>query len=75
MAVPPPSVQVRQVQLVDAWSELVTNTTTNLDSIVSNADSSDISQVFSALLTNPLGVIEALTNVDPTVTTDRTGFP
>src|SRR3984957_794250 len=69
LAVPPPNVQARQVQLVDAWSELVTNTTANLDSIVSNADSSDISQVFSALLTNPLGVISALTNLDPTVTT------
>ncbi|MDT5053012.1 MAG: hypothetical protein QOJ56_5287 [Mycobacterium sp.] len=69
LAVPPPNVQVRPVQLVDAWSDLVTNTTANLDSIVSNADSSDISQVFSALLTNPLGVISALTNVDPAVTT------
>ena len=69
LAVPPPSVQMRQVQLVDAWSDLVTDTTANLDNIVSNADSSDISQVFSALLTNPLGVISALTNLDPTVTT------
>jgi hypothetical protein len=74
LAVPPPNVQARQVQLVDAWSELVTNTTANLDSIVSNADSSDISQVFSALLTNPLGVISALTNLDPTVTTTA-GLP
>ena len=74
LAVPPPNVQVRPVQLVDAWSDLVTNTTANLDSIVSNADSSDISQVFSALLTNPLGVIGALTNLDPTVTTPA-GLP
>jgi hypothetical protein len=74
LAVPPPNVQVRPVQLVDAWSDLVTNTTANLDSIVSNADSSDISQVFSALFTNPLGVIDALTNVDPTVTTTA-GLP
>ena len=74
MAVPPPSVQMRQVQLVDAWSTLVTDTTANLDNIVSNADSSDISQVFSALLTNPLGVISALTNLDPTVTTTA-GLP
>src|SRR3984885_9467530 len=74
MVVPPPNVQVRPVQLVDAWSDLVTNTTANLDSIFSNADSSDISQVFSALFTNPLGVIDALTNVDPTVTTTA-GLP
>ena len=32
LAVPPPKVQVRPVQLVDAWSDLVTNTTANLDS-------------------------------------------
>jgi hypothetical protein len=74
LAVPPPNVQARQVQLVDAWSTLVADTTANLDSIISNADSSDISQVFSALLTNPLGVIGALTNVDPTVTTTA-GLP
>jgi hypothetical protein len=69
LAVPPPNVQVRPVQLVDAWSDLLTDTTANLDNIFSNADSSDISQVFSALFTNPLGVISALTNLDPTVTT------
>jgi hypothetical protein len=74
LAVPPPNVQVRQVQLVDAWSDLLTDTTANLDSIVSNANSSDISSVFSALLTNPLGVIGALTNLDPTVTTTA-GLP
>jgi hypothetical protein len=75
MAAPPPSIQMRPVQLVDAWSELITNTTANLDNIVSNADTSDITQVFSALLTNPLGVIGALTNLDPTVTTDTSGLP
>jgi len=69
LAVPPPNVQVRPVQLVDAWSDLLTDTTANLDNIFSNADSSDISQVFSAIFTNPLGVINALTNLDPTVTT------
>jgi hypothetical protein len=36
---------------------------------------SDISQVFSALFTNPLGVISALTNLDPTVTTTTSGLP
>ena len=75
LAVPPPNVQVRPVQLVDAWSDLITETTANLDSIASNANLSDISSVFSALLTNPLGVIGALTNLDPTVATDTSGLP
>jgi hypothetical protein len=69
LAVPPPKVETRPVQLVDAWSDLLTETTANLDNIASNANLSDISSVFSALLTNPLGVIGALTNLDPTVTT------
>jgi len=75
VAAPPIPVQVRPVQLVDAWSDLITNTTTNLDNIISNASSSDITQVFSELLTNPYGVIAALANVDPTVTTDLTSLP
>jgi hypothetical protein len=69
VAAPLPEIQTRPVQLVDAWSTLLTDTTANLDSIASNANLSDISSVFSALLTNPLGVIGALTNLDPAVTT------
>jgi len=75
VAAPPLSVQSRPVQLVDAWSDLISNTTANLDNIISNANSSDISQVFSELLTNPYGVIAAFANVDPTVTTDLTSLP
>jgi hypothetical protein len=75
VAAPPIGVQVRSVQLVDAWSDLVANTTANLDNIISNASSSDITQVFSELLTNPYGVIAALANLDPTVTTDLTSLP
>jgi len=75
VAAPPIPVQVRPVQLVDAWSDLITNTTANLDNIISNANSSDITQVFSEFLSNPYGVIEALANVDPTVTTDVTSLP
>src|ERR1700722_18821385 len=75
MVVPPPAAQVRSVRLVDAWSDLVTNTTANLDSIVSNASSSDITQLFNELVTNPFGVIEAFANFDPTVTTDLTSIP
>jgi hypothetical protein len=64
-----PDAQVRPVRLVDAWSTLIADTTANVDNIVSNANTSDISQLFSAFLTNPVGVIEAATNLDPTVTT------
>ena len=72
IVVPPPTAQVRSVQLVDAWSDLVTNTTANIDSIISNASSSDITQVFNELLTNPFGVIGALTNFDrPSPRTSR----
>jgi hypothetical protein len=70
-----PSVQMRPVKLVDAWSTLLSDTTMNLDAIVGNANTADITQVFSALLTNPLGVIGALTNLDPTVSTDASGLP
>jgi hypothetical protein len=75
MVVPPPAPQVRSVKLVDAWSDLISNTTTNIDNIVSNASSSDITQLFNELVTNPFGVIEALANFDPTVTTDLTSLP
>jgi hypothetical protein len=75
VAAPPIGVQARSVKLVDAWSDLISNTTANLDSIISNANTSDISQVFSDLLTNPYGVIAAFANVDPTVTTDLTSLP
>jgi hypothetical protein len=75
LAVPPPAPQVRSVQLVDAWSDLVTATTANLDSIFSNASSSDITQLFNELLTNPFGVIEAFANFDPTVATDVSSLP
>ena len=54
--VPPPAAQVRSVQLVDAWSDLVSATTANLDSIVSNASSSDITQLFNEFLMNRSGV-------------------
>ena len=51
LVAPSPDVQVRPVQLVDAWTTLFTDTTANLDNIASNADASDITQVFSALFT------------------------
>jgi hypothetical protein len=69
VAAPLPEVQMRPVKLVDAWSDLISATTTNLDSIVANADTTGIAGVFNALLTNPVGVIEAFTNLEPTVTT------
>jgi hypothetical protein len=69
LAVRLPEVQMRPVQLVDAWSDLFTDTTANLENIAGGADLSAISGVFSELFTNPLGVISALTSLDPTVTT------
>jgi hypothetical protein len=69
---PLPEVQTRPVQLVDAWSTLLTDTTDNLNSILTHADTTGIAGVFNALLTNPTGVLEAFTNLDPTVTTSGT---
>ena len=40
------------VKLVDAWSDLLSETTTNLTSIISNASSSDITQLFDQFVTN-----------------------
>ena len=75
VAAPPIGAQVRPVQLVDAWSDLFTESTANWQNILNGADSSAISQVFSALLTNPVGVIDAFTNLTPTVITDLTALP
>jgi len=73
MVAPMPSVQTRPVQLVDAWSDLVADTTANFQNIVAGADSSAISGVFSELGTNPLGVIDALFNLTPTVSGELPG--
>lgn len=75
VAAPPAAVSVRPVQLVDAWSDLFTNTADNWQNIINNADSQAISEVFSAFLTNPSGVIGAFANLTPTVTTDVTSLP
>ena len=75
IAAPLPQIQMRPVKLVDAWSDLISETTTNLQHISSAASPTEISGVFSALLSNPVGVIGALTSLDPTVTTDASGLP
>jgi hypothetical protein len=75
VAAPPIGMQVRPVKLVDAWSDLLTESTANWQNILSGADSSAISQVYSAFLTNPSGVIDALTNLTPTVATHLTSLP
>jgi hypothetical protein len=75
VAAPPIGVQVRPVKLVDAWSDLLTESTANWQNILSGADSSAISQVYSAFLTNPSGVIDALTNLTPTVATHLASLP
>lgn len=71
----PLPVQARSVQLVDAWSDLFTDTNTNVQNIIDNADLQAITGVITALFTNPLGVISALTDVTPDVTTDLSPLP
>jgi len=75
IAAPVPDIQMRPVKLVDAWSNLIADSTANWQNILNGADSSAISQVFSLLATNPSGVIGALSNLTPTVTTDLTSLP
>lgn len=75
-AAPPSDVQVRPFQLVaDPYTELFTETVANLQNIANGADPQAITNVFGALFTNPHGVIDALTNLTPTVTTDLTSIP
>ncbi|MGV0627590.1 hypothetical protein [Mycolicibacter minnesotensis] len=69
------SAQLHTVQLANAWSDLFTNTTDNLASINANADWAGMFQVFTAMFTNPLGVLGAVTSVTPDVTTDLTSLP
>jgi hypothetical protein len=59
-AAPLPEIQMRPVKLVDAWSELIANTTANYEGIVSGADAQAISEVLSQLTTNPSSVVGAL---------------
>ena len=75
VAAPPIDAQFRAVQLTDAWSDLFTETAANWQNILSHADFSAISQVFSQFLTNPFGVIEAFSNPTPTVVTDLSHVP
>ncbi|HEY9303689.1 MAG TPA: hypothetical protein VIO95_05305 [Mycobacterium sp.] len=72
---PPIGAQFRPVQLVDAWSDFFTESAANWQNIVNGADSSAISQVFSEFLTNPGGVLEAFSNLTPTVVTHLTSLP
>lgn len=71
----PPPLEVRAVHLVDAWSDLFAESAANWQHIISGADMTAISQVYSEFLTNPLGVIDAFTNLTPTVTTDLATLP
>jgi hypothetical protein len=75
IAAPLPQIQMRPVKLVDAWSDLVTDTTNNLQLIADNSDPTAISGLFSELGTNPLGVIDALFNLTPTVSSDLATLP
>ncbi|MEO6792443.1 MAG: hypothetical protein ABI253_05690, partial [Mycobacterium sp.] len=75
MTLPSASAVSPAVALTTSYAELFDNTMANLTNISSNADMSAISQVFTALFTNPLGVIGAFTNMTPDVTTDITSLP
>lgn len=75
LVVPPPAAQMRPVQLVDAWSDFFTESAVNWQNILNGADSTAISQVYSAFLTNPGGVLEAFSNLTPTVVTHLTSLP
>src|SRR5436305_10263990 len=75
VAAPLPEIQARSVKLVDAWTDLVSETTANLTNINAHADPTAIAGVFSALVSNPLGVIQALTNLDPTITSELGTLP
>jgi hypothetical protein len=75
LVAPPPSGQVRAIQLVDAWSDLFTDTADNWHNILSGEDTSAVTQLFSDFATNPDGVIGAFANLTPTITTDITSLP
>lgn len=74
VAAPP---MLRDVQLTSTspWTDLFTETAANLQNIINGADSQAITSVFESLFTNPLGVLGALTNLTPTVTTDLSSIP
>ncbi|MGB3474194.1 MAG: hypothetical protein WBA69_05370 [Mycobacterium sp.] len=63
------------VALTTTYTELFTNTWDNVQNISAHADWSGIFQVFTAMFTNPLGVIGAVTDLTPTVDTDITSLP
>jgi len=75
LATPPPAVQTHAVKLVDAWSDLITESTVNWQNIVDGSNPTELAQFYSALITNPLGVIDAFTNLTPDVTTDLGSLP
>lgn len=73
----PADAQLRAVQLAAdvTYADLVTDTMANLQHIADGADWQAIADVFGAIFTNPLGVLNALTDVTPDVTTDLTTLP
>lgn len=75
LPLPASGVEFHSVQLTDAWSDLFTDTTTNVNSIIAGANWADISKVIGEFFTNPLGVIGAFTNITPDVTTDLSSLP
>jgi hypothetical protein len=76
---PPPSAQhAPAIQLADTdspYADLFTHTVDNLENIANNADLDDITAAFNAFFTQPLDVLEYLTDLSPDVTTDLSGLP
>jgi hypothetical protein len=78
MAPAPPGPQARDVQLTDTdstYTDLIGNTTDNLQNIAQGADLQDITTAVGALFTRPLDVLGALTDLNPDIGTDLSGLP
>lgn len=72
---PPAAATSPAVALATSYADLFANTADNLRNIGANTDWSAISQVFTALLTNPSGVIEAVSAFTMAVDTDTASLP
>ncbi|HEU0192425.1 MAG TPA: hypothetical protein VFR17_14340, partial [Mycobacterium sp.] len=58
-----------------SYTDVFNEASSNLNTIFEHMDSSAVNQVFSDLSTNPAGVIAALSNITPEITTTLTGLP
>ena len=76
VAVPPPASTVSPgVALTTSYGDLFSNTWQNIERIGAHADWSAISQLFTAMFSNPAGLIEAASNFALAVDTDTASLP